>query len=176
MSGSNSTAEWGKGDIAPATEPFFPSSYTRHHHPAKLCPSSAPWRQKPGPCCSALLASPGETSGREHEGWRSADYFWYLPSCPLKLASFRSAGLVQHLNLNTCKTLLVDSTTVNAIRCTLPKLPLPRTWRNVKSEIPSWGTFCWTSFTSLLSVGFLIWTELLLCWCSTNMYKYIHAI
>lgn len=86
-SGNSSTAEWGKGDIGPVTALFFPSSYTLHHHPAKWCPSSAPWLQKPSLCSSALRASPGERSGR---AWRMdiCRVFW------ISTVKYRSSGFV----------------------------------------------------------------------------------
>lgn len=64
--------------------------------------------------------------------------------------------------------MLVDLTYLNDITCTLPKLPLPRTWRNVKSEIPSRGA----SLNSPLSAGILIRTELLLYWSNINMHTF----
>lgn len=46
---------------------------------------------------------------------------------------------------------------------TLPKLPLPRTWTKVKSEIPSRGRTCWISLLSFLSDSGLFWLTWLTC-------------
>ncbi len=63
-SGSSSTTVWGKGDSGQVTAPSFPSWYTPHHHPAKWCPSSTPWRRKPDLGCLVSPASPADSTFR----------------------------------------------------------------------------------------------------------------
>lgn len=62
---------------------------------------------------------------------------------------------------------------------TLPKLPLPRTWRNVKSERPRWGIrCCLLSVLCLVSEGALIWLAFLACSCKKrkNKFKKTHHL